>query len=205
MRSWRVTPRRSRDPRRGARDGRRGDRGRRRGGRCRARRVPRVDREPGSRADADANQKDASARRDERARRSEEAFAEVLARRDRAKAAIGELARRVEDVQRELNALDEEEDLEIEAEASLTREEEEEETEELSAFAPSATPRGDDAWAEYAGASEPLAEVEVEEPTGTGTPSATKPNAIGRTAGKAAVLAAERDLAAARLSRERRS
>ena len=161
------------------------------------------DRDP-SRADADANQKDASARRDERARRSEEAFAEVLARRDRAKAAIGELARRVEDVQRELNALDEEEDLEIEAEASLTREEEEEETEELSAFAPSATPRGDDAWAEYAGASEPLAEVEVEEPTGTGTPSATKPNAIGRTAGKAAVLAAERDLAAARLSRERR-
>ena len=151
---------------------------------------------------ADANQKDASARRDERARRSEEAFAEVLARRDRAKAAIGELTRRVEDVQRELNALDEEEDLEIEA--SLTKEEEEEETEELSAFAPSATPRGEDAWAEYAGASEPLAEVEVEEPTGTGTPSATKPNAIGRTAGKAAVLAAERDLAAARLSRERR-
>ena len=64
----------------------------------------------------------------------EEAFAEVLARRDRAKAAIGELARRVEDVQRELNALDEEEDLEIEAEASLMREEEEEKTEELSAL-----------------------------------------------------------------------
>jgi len=159
---------------------------------------------PSARDSTNANQKDSShARRDERARRSEEAFAEVLARRDRAKAAIGELARRVEDVQRELNALDEEEELEFEAShEGLEEEEEEEETELRNAFAPSArTPRGDDAWAEYETLAseprgsevEPLAEVEE--------PSANR----NRTAGKAkSALAAERDLAAARLSRERR-
>jgi len=158
---------------------------------------------PSARDSTNANQKDSSARRDERARRSEEAFAEVLARRDRAKAAIGELARRVEDVQRELNALDEEEELEFEAShEGLEEEEEEEETELRNAFAPSArTSRGDDAWAEYETLAseprgsevEPLAEVEE--------PSANR----NRTAGKAkSALAAERDLAAARLSRERR-
>ena len=92
---------------------------------------------PGTRDEDGSSETTDSTRRIERARRSEEAFAEVLARRDRAKTAIGELSRRVEDVQRELNALDEEEDLELEA-----REEEEEE-EETRASSLAATPRGD--------------------------------------------------------------
>ena len=106
--------------------------------------------------------------------------------RDRAKTAIGELSRREEDVQRELNALDEEEDLELEA-----REEEEEE-EETRASSLAATPRGDgddgddgdddDHWPEHA---------------------ATDTTADARRR-RVADLAAARDDAAARLSCERR-
>ena len=144
---------------------------------------------PGTRDEDGSSETTDSTRRIERARRSEEAFAEVLARRDRAKTAIGELSRRVEDVQRELNALDEEEDLELEA-----REEEEEE-EETRASSLAATPRGDgddgddgddddddDHWPEHA---------------------ATDTTADARRR-RVADLAAARDDAAARLSCERR-
>jgi len=161
---------------------------------------------------------DASARRSERVRRSEEAFAEVLARRDRAKAAIGEFSRRVEDVQRELNALDEEEDLErLEEEIELEGEEEErarrENLDETASTTKARDDYDDDEWAEYGGASHSSA-------IGTSTrlgedgavfsgetarsPPERRRDRANANETKKASLAAERERAANLLSREKR-
>ena len=137
----------------------------------------------------------ASARRSERVRRSEEAFAEVLARRDRAKAAIGELSRRVEDVQRELNALDEEEDLDrLEEDISEGEEEERAPREEIEKDETASTTKArddydDDEWAEYGG---------------TATTPKRRTDRASANETKKASLAAERERAANLLSREKR-
>ena len=160
---------------------------------------------------------DASARRSERVRRSEEAFAEVLARRDRAKAAIGELSRRVEDVQRELNALDEEEDLErLEEEISEGEEEERARRENLDETASTTKARDDyddDEWAEYGGASHSSAlgtstrlgedGAVFSEETARSPPERRRDRANANETKKAS-LAAERERAANLLSREKR-
>jgi hypothetical protein len=159
----------------------------------------------------------ASARRSERVRRSEEAFAEVLARRDRAKAAIGELSRRVEDVQRELNALDEEEDLErLEEEISEGEEEERARRENLDETASTTKARDeydDDEWAEYGGASHSSARgtstrlgrdgAVFSEETARSPPKRRTDRANANETKKAS-LAAERERAANLLSREKR-
>ena len=166
---------------------------------------------------ANEDAEDASARLGERVRRSEEAFAEVLARRDRAKAAIGELSRRVEDVQRELNALDEEEDLErLEEEISEGEEEERARRENLDETASTTKARDDyddDEWAEYGGASHSSAlgtstrlgedGAVFSEETARSPPKRRRDRANANETKKAS-LAAERERAANLLSREKR-